>query len=175
MIRTSATSVPIPSEIKAIGEGRRRGLAEPDNDIERHEDEEGGQVRDREVKEPHRLGDVGPVGARVTGEAERVEREERPGHGTANATASRPAAKRAAARGVITPVTRGRNFVRCMTASMSRSITMLNALAPPAARVPPRSVASMSHSPGIPCAATTIVGTVVTRSNSMMRGFVRAT
>ena len=62
-----------------------------------------------------------------------------------------------------------------MTASMSRSITMLKALAPPAASVPPTSVATMSQIEGQPSLATTIVGTVVTSSSSMIRGFVRAT
>ncbi len=79
-----------------------------------------------------------------------------------------------AARGDITPVTSGRRLVRSMIASMSRSKTILNALAPPAANVPPMRVATMSHSPGMPLAATTIVGIVVTSKSSMMRGLVRA-
>jgi hypothetical protein len=69
----------------------------------------------------------------------------------------------------------GRFFVRSITRSMSRSTYMLMALAPPAARVPPSTVAAMSHSDGRPRSATTIVGTVVTSSSSMMRGLVSAT
>ena len=58
---------------------------------------------------------------------------------------------------------------------MSRSRYMLAALAPPADRVPPTRVATTSHSEGHPPAATTMVGTVVTRSSSIIRGLVRAT
>ena len=58
---------------------------------------------------------------------------------------------------------------------MSRSTTMLMALAPPAARAPPARVATMSHSGGRPRWATTMVGSVVTSSSSMMRGLVSAT
>ena len=58
---------------------------------------------------------------------------------------------------------------------MSRSTYMLMALAPPAASVPPSTVQTISHSGGMPCSATTIVGTVVTSSSSMIRGFVSAT
>ena len=84
-------------------------------------------------------------------------------------------AKTAAAIGVTAPVTIGRCRVRCMTASMSRSTTMLAALAPPAERAPPTRVATISHHFGIPRSATTIVGSVVTRSSSMIRGLVSAT
>ena len=52
---------------------------------------------------------------------------------------------------------------------------MLMALAPPAAKVPPRTVATISHNEGRPRSATTIVGTVVTSRSSMIRGFVSAT
>ena len=52
---------------------------------------------------------------------------------------------------------------------------MLMALAPPAASVPPTNVASISQSEGRPRRATTMVGKVVTSSNSMIRGLVRAT
>ena len=93
---------------------------------------------------------------------------------TAKATISRATAKMVAARGDITPVTNGRRLVRSMMASMSRSITMLKALAPPAASVPPMRVATMSQAFGQPLAATIIVGTVVMSNNSMIRGFVRA-
>ncbi len=58
---------------------------------------------------------------------------------------------------------------------MSRSTYMLMALAPPAASEPPSTVATTSHSEGMPCSATTMVGTVVTNSSSMMRGLVSAT
>ena len=75
----------------------------------------------------------------------------------------------------ITPVTSGRLRVRCMTASMSRSMTMLIAFAPPAASVPPTTVATTSHVAGQPRRATIIVGTVVTSRSSMMRGLVSAT
>jgi hypothetical protein len=52
---------------------------------------------------------------------------------------------------------------------------MLMAFAPPAARVPPMTTAATSHSDGTPRSARTIVGTVVTSSSSMMRGFMSAT
>ncbi len=52
---------------------------------------------------------------------------------------------------------------------------MFAALAPPAESVPPTSVATINHHPGMPFAATTIVGSVVTSSSSMIRGFVSAT
>ena len=79
-----------------------------------------------------------------------------------------------ASRADMTPVTSGRRFVRSMIASISRSITMLKVLAPPAASVPPASVATISQRPGIPFAATTMVGIVVTSKSSMIRGLVRA-
>ena len=91
------------------------------------------------------------------------------------AVASRQIAKVSAARGVIAPVTRGRPLVRCISRSMSRSTYMLMALAPPAAMVPPRTVATMSQTDGSPRSATIIVGTVVTSRSSMIRGFVKAT
>jgi hypothetical protein len=52
---------------------------------------------------------------------------------------------------------------------------MLMALAPPAASVPPINVTITSQVDGQPRSATTIVGTVVINSNSMMRGLVSAT
>ncbi len=51
---------------------------------------------------------------------------------------------------------------------------MLMAFAPPAASVPPMIVATISQIEGHPPSATTIAGTVVTRSSSMMRGLVSA-
>jgi hypothetical protein len=65
--------------------------------------------------------------------------------------------------------------VRCMTPSMSRSYQQLSALALPAAREPPTSVATTSQNDGSPRSASTIVGTVVTSSSSMIRGLVSAT
>ena len=73
------------------------------------------------------------------------------------------------------PLASGRLRVRAITRSMSRSTYMLMALAPPAASVPPSTVAAISHSDGMPRSATIIVGTVVTSSSSMMRGLVSAT
>ena len=52
---------------------------------------------------------------------------------------------------------------------------MLKAFAPPAASVPPTTVATMSQIGGIPFAATIMVGTVVTSRSSMIRGLVSAT
>jgi hypothetical protein len=75
----------------------------------------------------------------------------------------------------MTPVTSGRPCVRAIRASMSRSTYMLTALAPPAANVPPSSVTATSDHDGQPRSASTIVGTVVISSSSMMRGLVSAT
>jgi hypothetical protein len=96
-------------------------------------------------------------------------------HSSTKAATSRERAKIRAARGDIAPVTRGRFLVRFIRRSMSRSTTMLMALAPPAASVPPTSVASINQTDGSPRFATTMVGRVVTRSNSMIRGLVKAT
>ncbi len=52
---------------------------------------------------------------------------------------------------------------------------MLIALALPAASVPPSSVTATSDQAGHPCSASTMVGTVVMRSSSMIRGLVNAT
>ena len=79
-----------------------------------------------------------------------------------------------AARGSTAWRGNGRWRVRRMTSSMSRSTYMLIAFAPPAARVPPKTTAAMSHRDGTPPAARTMVGTVVTSSSSMIRGFVSA-
>jgi len=51
----------------------------------------------------------------------------------------------------------------------------LMALAPPAARAPPHTVATINVIEGHPRSASTMVGIVVTSSNSTMRGFVNAT
>ena len=58
---------------------------------------------------------------------------------------------------------------------MSRSRYILAALAPPADNVPPARVANTNQTEGQPLAATTMVGTVVTSSSSIIRGLVRAT
>src|SRR5438445_11646739 len=58
---------------------------------------------------------------------------------------------------------------------MSLSRYMLIVLAAPAASVPPNTVAAISQPDGHPRAASIIVGTVVTTSNTMIRGFVSAT
>ena len=96
-------------------------------------------------------------------------------HSSTKAATSSDSAKTSAAVGVIAPVTSGRFLVRFIRRSMSRSTTMLMALAPPAASAPPASVATISHSGGRPRWATTMVGNVVTSSSSMIRGLVRAT
>ncbi len=67
---------------------------------------------------------------------------------------------------------RGRDRVRRMIRSMSRSKNWFIAFAPPAASVPPNSVAATSQGDGKRPAARTIVGTVVMSSSTMMRGFV---
>src|SRR5438270_1589536 len=69
----------------------------------------------------------------------------------------------------------GRRLVRAMIASMSRSTTQLIVLAEPAASVPPTRVASSVQPDGQPRAASTMTGTVVTSSSSMIRGLVSAT
>ncbi len=96
-------------------------------------------------------------------------------HSSTKAATSSESAKTSAAVGVMAPVTSGRCFVRFMRRSMSRSTTMLMALAPPAASAPPARVAAISQTGGRPRCATTMVGKVVTNSSSMMRGLVRAT
>ena len=91
------------------------------------------------------------------------------------AATSMATAKTSAARGVMTPRTSGRCIVRPMRPSMSRSTTMFTAFAPPAASVPPTTVATISQTGGTPRWATNMVGTVVTRRSSMILGLVRAT
>jgi hypothetical protein len=58
---------------------------------------------------------------------------------------------------------------------MSRSAKLFSAFALPADIAPPKTVANTSQVPGQPSAATTIAGTVVTSSSSMMRGLVTIT
>ena len=93
----------------------------------------------------------------------------------ANAATLRPMPNQSALRGATAWRGSGRWRVRRMTSSMSRSTYMLIAFAPPAARVPPTMTAATSHSDGTPRSASTMVGTVVTSSSSMMRGFMSAT
>src|SRR5660397_222770 len=90
-------------------------------------------------------------------------------------TAARIHANVSPARGETAPVTSGLPCVRFITASMSRSRELLNAFAEPADRVPPIRVAIISHAPGQPSAASTMVGNVVMSSSSMMRGLVSDT
>ncbi len=78
-------------------------------------------------------------------------------------------------RGLTMPVTSGRCEVRSISASMSRSMYMFSALAPPADKYPPKQVARTSHSDGTPCSARNITGTVVISRSSMIRGLVKAT
>ncbi len=58
----------------------------------------------------------------------------------------------------------GRNIVRRITRSMSRSITQLNAPAEAAESAPPSSVQNNSSGDGKPCAAITIAAAVVINS-----------
>jgi hypothetical protein len=97
-----------------------------------------------------------------------------PAQRTKKATISSEMAKISPFRGEMSPVTKGRFFVRSIRASISRSMYILMAFAPPAARVPPTIVTTISHRLGHPSFATTMVGIVVISSNSIMRGFVRA-
>ena len=57
---------------------------------------------------------------------------------------------------------------------MSRSTYMLTALALPADSVPPSNVIPINDQAGQPPSASTIVGTVVINSSSMIRGLVSA-
>ena len=57
---------------------------------------------------------------------------------------------------------------------MSRSMNILIAFAPPAAKEPPNNVTAINDHAGHLPAAKTIVGTVVINNNSMIRGFVNA-
>ena len=68
-----------------------------------------------------------------------------------------------------------RRRVRRIRSSMSASYTQLSALALPADRVPPTTVATTRPSGGTPRWARNITGTVVSSSSSMMRGFVSPT
>ena len=97
-----------------------------------------------------------------------------PAQRTKKAMISNEIAKISPFRGEMRPVTNGRFLVRSIRASISRSMYMLMAFAPPAANVPPTIVTTISQRLGQPLLATTMVGIVVIKSNSIMRGFVRA-
>jgi hypothetical protein len=73
-----------------------------------------------------------------------------------------------------TPVASGRFAVRFINLSDSDSITMLKALALPAARVPPIKVAIVNVSEGSPSFAKTIAGRVETNKSSTTRNFIRS-
>ena len=90
----------------------------------------------------------------------------------ANATASSTRPNTSAAFGEISPAGIGRECVRRITWSRSRSIQQLIVLAPPAESAPPSSTAPIRPSEGSPFSARTIAGTVVTSRSSMTRGFV---
>src|SRR3954452_8576570 len=75
-----------------------------------------------------------------------------------------------AARGEMRPAGTGREAVRVIKASMSRSAQWFTAPAPPADNAPPRHVRNTSPSEGVP--ATYIVVTVVNSSSDCTFGFV---
>ena len=78
------------------------------------------------------------------------------------------------ARGAGTrPAATGRASVRRMCTSMSRSMYMFTAFAPPAIKYPPAKTASTRVQLGLP--ATNMGAIVVTSSSEMIRGFVSAT
>jgi hypothetical protein len=74
----------------------------------------------------------------------------------------------------IWPVTTGRFAVRAINLSRSLSITMLNALALPAARVPAKIVAKANPNSGNPLAAKTMAGNVDTSKSSTTLNFIRS-
>ena len=66
----------------------------------------------------------------------------------------------------ICPVAIGRFAVRFINRSESASITILNALAPPAANVPPSKLQKVTEILGMPWLAINKAGTVVTSNSS---------
>lgn len=84
-------------------------------------------------------------------------------------------AKRVASVLFKTPVASGRFAVRFINLSDSDSITILNALALPAAKVPPIKVEIVNEREGNPPSAKTIAGSVETNSSSTTRNFIRST
>src|SRR5699024_7908521 len=79
-----------------------------------------------------------------------------------------------ASRGDTSPVTNGRLTVRFIYRSISRSIYQLNEPEAPADNALPTIVANTVHSSGQPRYAKIMFGSVVTKSNSITRGFVSA-
>ena len=73
----------------------------------------------------------------------------------------------------ISPVAIGRFAVRFINRSESASITILNALAPPAANVPPSKLQKVTETLGIPSLAINNAGTVVTSNSSTTRSFIK--
>ena len=73
----------------------------------------------------------------------------------------------------IWPVAIGRFAVRFINRSESASITILNALAPPAANVPPSKLQKVTEMLGIPSLAINKAGTVVTSNSSTTRSFIK--
>ncbi len=71
-------------------------------------------------------------------------------------------------------IANGLRSVRFIILSMSASATQLRVLAPAAASSPPNSVFRISSGSTVPRPASSIAGMVVTRSNSITRGFVSA-
>jgi len=74
----------------------------------------------------------------------------------------------------IKPVTIGRFAVRAINLSKSLSMTMLNAFALPAAKVPAKIVVIAREKFGKPFAAKTIAGKVETSNSSTTRNFIRS-
>ena len=74
---------------------------------------------------------------------------------------------------LMSPVTIGRLEVLAINLSLSLSITILNALALPADRVPARIVVATNEKDGSPLAARTIAGRVETKSSSTTRSFIK--
>ena len=83
-------------------------------------------------------------------------------------------AKMSACVSVTRSLTIGRFEVRAINLSISLSMTMLNAFAAPAAKVPPINVANVIPSGGMPLAARNSAGKVVTSNSSTTRSFMSA-
>jgi hypothetical protein len=72
----------------------------------------------------------------------------------------------------ISPVAIGRFAVRFISRSDLASITILNALAPPAANVPPTNAQIVTDNSGTPSLAKNKAGSVVTSRSSTTRNFI---
>jgi hypothetical protein len=72
----------------------------------------------------------------------------------------------------ISPVAIGRFAVRFISRSDLASITILNALAPPAANVPPTKHQTVTAKSGTPSLAKNRAGRVVTSRSSTTRNFI---